>query len=201
MIFRFLVLLLFMTLVNCGDKEWDETVDEYGVITFKCDKDRCNEHNTFLNEIKSDGIKNSLFNISDWGGWKPVGEGCQSAAEQLLVQASEVEPALTSNGCRVVAGKWLIGGQYVFLRKDLTVAHIAPPSWAFKNGADVWSAEKKSSFFNDQTNLILLTKSGARERMNREPSEWVPDDPVNRSKYLKAWSKLRAEYGLWGSQE
>lgn len=191
-----LMLMLACFIASCGDKAWHEATDEEGIVTFTCIEGECDPNNTFLNTAPVSQSSNQRFNVKDWGGWISDSGSCLSTMEQFLIRTSQIEPTLTSDGCRVVAGQWYVDNQRISLRKNLRVAHIVPPFWAFKHGARAWSAKEKSAFFNDKENLILLSKSESRQRKNQGPSKWLPGISDKRCYYLKSWSELVEGYNL-----
>lgn len=188
--------MLTCFMAGCGDKAWHETTDEQGVVTFTCTEGECDHNNAFLNTAQVRQSTNQRFNVKDWGGWLSDSGSCLSTMEQFLIRTSQIKPTFTSDGCRVVAGEWYVDNQRISLRKNLKVAHIVPPFWAFKHGARAWSAKEKSAFFNDKENLILLSKSESRERKNQGPSKWLPGNSDKRCHYLKSWSELVEGYNL-----
>lgn len=100
----------------------------------------------------------SNYNRNKFGSWIDEDGDCQNTRHELLGQLSTQKPSHTSNGCRVLRGRWLDPyTNKVFLdASKLDVDHLVPLKWAWDHGANGWGNTQRKQFANDPRNLFAV---------------------------------------------
>jgi hypothetical protein len=122
-------------------------------------------------------------------------DGLDSRQETLAIDSSI--PVTVNNG-KVTSGHWTCPytGAVVTDYRKLDIDHIVPLKWAWKHGAEFWSAEKRKQFANDPQNLVAVTASINREKGAQGPDEWLPPRKEVQEKYVEWFILVCQKYGL-----
>nr|WP_165773442.1 HNH endonuclease family protein [Zooshikella ganghwensis] len=59
---------------------------------------------------------------------------------------------------------------------DLDIDHIVPLKEAFRSGASLWNATRKREFANDLENLLAVSNSANRQKGDKDPTHWTPEN-------------------------
>jgi len=142
------------------------------------------------------------YDRDDWGsGWSDADGDCINTRHEVLIVES-LEPAvLNSSGCTVSSGRWYaaFAGVYVDDPSSLDIDHFVPLANAHDSGGWAWSAETKSSFYNDLSDpqhLIAVTASENRSKGARGPEDWKPSDPTYWCQYAYSWVDIKVRWTL-----
>jgi hypothetical protein len=130
-------------------------------------------------------------------GWDDADGDCQnSRAEALIAQSSTQVRFADERRCRVVTGRWIspFTGKVIQNASDIDIDHVVPLKWAWDNGADTWSREKRERFANDPVNLWSVELSLNRQKGARGPEDWLP--PSGRCQYVSRFVRIVRVYGL-----
>lgn len=132
-----------------------------------------------------------------WGTWQR-GPGCQTFRDQILAQTSEGKVGLSSDGCRVVKGRWYDAytGAPIQDAQKAVVEHLVAPREADESGAWRWGEDRKNTFFNDTRNLAVVSVEQSREKDGRDPARWLPVDASIRCEYVRRWLQVKWTYKL-----
>lgn len=138
---------------------------------------------------------------SDWPHWSDADGDCQSTRFEVLIEESAVEPTLSDDGCRVVAGRWLdpFTGVVVTDPSDLDVDHLVPLANAHASGGWAWDRELRRSFANDLDHpeaLVAVTSSANRSKGSRGPDEWRPPATEFWCEYATGWAEVKLRWEL-----
>lgn len=131
-------------------------------------------------------------------GWADSDRDCRNTHHELLAELSTGSVRWSSDGCRVVHGRWIdpyTGGIFLEAR-DLDIDHIVPLYYAWTHGAARWSHEKRARFANDPVNLMPVLARVNREKGARGPTDWLPPDPGFRCQYVLRFQRIAKSYGL-----
>lgn len=130
-------------------------------------------------------------------GWDDADGDCQnSRAEALIAQSSTQVRFADERRCRVVTGRWIspFTGKVIQNASDIDIDHVVPLKWAWDNGADTWSREKRERFANDPVNLWSVELSLNRQKGAKGPEDWLP--PAGRCQYVSRFVRIVKIYGL-----
>jgi hypothetical protein len=138
------------------------------------------------------------YNRSAFGEWADLDGDCLNTRNELLLADSFIAPTLSSNGCKVIRGKWLdiYSGEILTISQNIDVDHLVPLSFAWKYGASNWTDDKKTQFYNDEDNIILTGSSINRSKGDSSPLEWMPKDETFRCEYVSRFIKILSKYSL-----
>ncbi len=107
------------------------------------DEDAPNETDTYARELFGHG-------------WADTDSDCHDSRAEALIEASTTPVVFdSSNGCRVVRGRWIspFTGEVIQNSSSIDIDHVVPLRWAWDRGARDWSDEKREAFANDPRNL------------------------------------------------
>ena len=76
------------------------------------------------------------------------------------------------------------------------VDHIVALSWAWKNGADIWTDEERTKFANEPLNLAASSQDMNQEKSDSGPGDWLPPVPELRCVYVVNWVDVVVDYRL-----
>ncbi|RNF53005.1 HNH endonuclease [Marinomonas hwangdonensis] len=128
-------------------------------------------------------------------GWADEDGDCQNTRQEILISLSTAPVRFTNDReCRVTFGRWIsmYSGEVIFDASKLDIDHIVPLKWAWDNGADKWSKEKRERFANDPANLVAVEASLNRQKGAKGPDEWLP--PRNQTQYKARFERVWRTY-------
>lgn len=135
--------------------------------------------------------------------WLDVDDnGCDTRNDVLARDLSAVR--LADDGCTVLAGVLddpYTGAEIDFRRGVHTSAavqidHIVPLSYAWRHGADEWTAERRESFANDPQNLLAVDGPSNSAKSDSGPAEWMPAAAGFACDYAARFDAVLERYGL-----
>jgi len=100
--------------------------------------------------------------------------------------------------CNISHGEWVgpYSGKTFTKASDLDIDHIVPLAHAHRNGADIWSRDKRREFSNDPDNLLAVEVNLSQKKSDKGPSEWRPPRKAYWCEYGKKWVKVKTKYDL-----
>jgi hypothetical protein len=127
------------------------------------------------------------------------GDGCDTRAE-ILVRDS-LARAQVAGGCHVAAGDWVspYDGRAYADPSQLEIDHVVSLKEAWDSGAWAWDGARRSAFANDVTEhrtLRAVDAGSNRAKGDRDPSNWIPENPADVCSYLSDWVSIKARWGL-----
>lgn len=145
--------------------------------------------------------KGSKYDRSKFGrGWADVDGDCQDSRQEVLIAQSTVPVKFKSdNRCRVSAGCWIspFSGKVIHNPSVIDIDHVVPLKWAWDNGANKWTKEKRRMFANDPANLLSVEASFNRQKGAKGPNVWLP--PANQCEYVLRFLRIVKKYDLRGA--
>ncbi|MBN9192898.1 HNH endonuclease family protein [Microbacterium sp.] len=135
--------------------------------------------------------------------WADVdGNGCDTRNDVLRRDLRGV--AVRAGTCRVSRGVLIDpydGERVAFVSGAATselvqIDHVVSLSYAWRHGAEAWTAARRLAFANDPRDLVAVS-----ERMNDVkgpfgPGQWLPPSATGRCVFVVRWVAVMAEYGL-----
>ncbi|WP_310619670.1 HNH endonuclease family protein [Flexibacterium corallicola] len=149
--------------------------------------------------VSSSGTsKSGKYDRDYFGSWIDDDGDCQNTRHELLAKLSTQKPNYTSNGCRVVRGRWLDPyTDRVYLEsKNLDVDHLVPLKWAWDHGANTWSKSKRVQFANDERNLFAVDAGENRAKSAQSPLTWMPPNTKFHCEYMTRFKRVVLIYKL-----
>lgn len=119
----------------------------------------------------------------------------------MLVVESTVTVTLSSNGCDVVAGRWVdVYTAQVFTDPSLLdVDHMVPLANAHRSGGAGWDTARKRAFANYlaiNDALIAVSASANRSKGDSSPDQWLPPAGSSHCRYAAAWVDVKYQWAL-----
>ncbi|WP_212652715.1 HNH endonuclease family protein [Marinomonas sp. CT5] len=130
-------------------------------------------------------------------GWADEDKDCQNTRQEILISLSTAPVRFSDDReCRVTFGRWIsmYSGEVIFDASKIDIDHIVPLKWAWDNGADKWSKEKREQFANDPVNLVAVEASLNRQKGAKGLDEWQP--PKNQTQYKARYERVLKKYGI-----
>lgn len=131
------------------------------------------------------------YSRSDWKHW--TGSPCNTREEIVKSSGKNVK---VDDSCKAISGEWTdpyTGKKYTDSSK-MDLDHGIALNYANSHGAAGWSADKKTKFANDKSQLILSGASPNRAKGDKGPSEWMPENESYRCEYAKIWVDTAVKY-------
>ncbi|MCD2498308.1 HNH endonuclease family protein [Microbacterium nymphoidis] len=76
------------------------------------------------------------------------------------------------------------------------IDHIVPLAWAWRQGADGWSPERRLELANDPANLQAVDGAANQSKSASGPARWLPPDAAYHCTYATRFTQVVADYGL-----
>jgi hypothetical protein len=127
------------------------------------------------------------------------GDRCDTR-EEVLIRDSEGTADVGSN-CAVTTGQWYSPYDGVWLdhSTQLDVDHVVALKEAWDSGGNEWTTLRRESFANDLDDphsLIAVSSSSNQSKGAADPSNWLPDNPDDRCRYIVAWVIVKSRWEL-----
>ncbi|MGI0119860.1 HNH endonuclease [Zooshikella sp. RANM57] len=118
-----------------------------------------------------------VYDRKNWKHWTDEDHDCQDTREEVLIRDAE-QIGLSPRGCKVTYGVWQCPytGLVFSNPSDLDIDHIVPLKEAFRSGASLWNAARKREFANDLENLLAVSNSTNRQKGDKDPTHWMPEN-------------------------
>ena len=129
----------------------------------------------------------------------PDGDGCDTRADVLL-RDSRSTPRVTA-GCHVAGGTWVspYDGRTYTQPSALEIDHVVALKEAWDSGAWAWDGARRAAFANDiaeRRSLRPVDGASNRTKGDKDPSNWIPENPADVCSYLSDWVSIKARWGL-----
>lgn len=133
--------------------------------------------------------------------WSDADGNCRDTRQEVLVAESLAPPTMSSDGCKVVSGRWYdpFTGATFTDPGELDVDHRVPLSEAHRSGAHRWDAERRAAYANDLSHpdtLIAVDKSANRSKGDGDPLSWMPPDYGYWCPYAARWRATKQRWEL-----
>lgn len=130
--------------------------------------------------------------------------GCDTRNDVLRRDLSDVVAKPGTRDCVVLTGVLVdayTGERIDFVRgpgtsERVQIDHIVPLAWAWRQGADGWTAERRLQLANDPVNLQAVAGAANQSKAASGPARWLPPDESSRCSYVARFIQVVADYGL-----
>jgi len=145
---------------------------------------------------KSEASSGSSYSRNAFKHWIDENKNCLNTRHELLKSQSTGPVTLDESGCRIIRGRWNdpYTGQIFYDGHKVDVDHLVPLKWAWKNGANTWSNEKRRDFANDERNLFIVSASANRSKGAKDPAEWLPTNEKFHCQYVTRYLRVLTLY-------
>jgi hypothetical protein len=146
------------------------------------------------------------YKRADWGEWVYDPKSKCSRREEILIRDGQGE--VTDGACRstcpvtattVPARPACWTSRYddvaVYDVALLQADHVVPLAEAARSGARHWTAARRSEFYNDPANLVMVTGKSNGRKSDNDPARWKPVRGYW-CEYATAYAKVKIAFGL-----
>lgn len=136
------------------------------------------------------------YERSSFRHWIDDNKNCLNTRHELLKSQSTGPIVKDESGCRVIHGRWNdpYTGEVFLESRMVDVDHLVPLHWAWINGANTWSADKRERFANDERNLFIVSASANRSKGAKGPDEWLPPNEAFHCQYITRYLRILILY-------
>jgi hypothetical protein len=142
-------------------------------------------------------VASAKYSRKKFKHWVDDDGDCINTRHEVLIKLS-LSPVRFKTDCFVGTGHWL--GPYTGLHfhdaGDLDIDHLVPLKWAWDHGAKNWTASKRKTFANDESNLFAVKASVNRTKGARGPTAWLPHHAQFHCRYITEFMGIVKTYGL-----
>jgi|SRR5690554_1008827 len=142
-------------------------------------------------KTSSTGYNRNLFKH-----WSDEDKNCINTRHEILKAQSTGPVTMSDNGCMVIRGRWNdpYTGKIFYESKKVDVDHLIPLKWAWDNGANKWSSDKRERFANDERNLFAVDASANRSKGAKGAREWLPPNEKFHCQYVTRYLRVLIIY-------
>ena len=147
--------------------------------------------------------KSSSSNLNEYrrehfgSGWADTDGDCQNSRHEALIAQSTGQVTFKDQRkCMIRTGRWIsmYSGQVIHDATAIDIDHVVPLKWAWAQGANDWTKERRVEFANDPINLLAVEASLNRQKGAKGPDKWQP--PTNQCQYLSRFRRIAIKYDL-----
>jgi len=139
-------------------------------------------------------------------GWIDADHDCQNTRAEVLISESTAPLTFTtSSSCTVATGRWVDpwSGVVVTSATLVQIDHDVPLAEAWRSGAWAWTTEQRIAYANDLSyawHLNAVSNSENTSKSDSDPAHWTPPLQSTWCLYARAWTTIKARYGLTADQ-
>ena len=139
-------------------------------------------------------------------GWIDADHDCQDTRAEVLISESAAPVTFTtSSNCTVATGRWVDpwSGVVVTSATQVQIDHDVPLAEAWRSGAWAWTTAGRIAYANDLSygwHLNAVTNSENTSKSDSDPARWKPPLQSTWCLYARAWTTIKAKYGLTADQ-
>ncbi|MFD0558777.1 uncharacterized protein DUF1524 [Stackebrandtia endophytica] len=139
------------------------------------------------------------YSRDEFSDWITV-DGC-TTRQLVLIEEDLTESAGVDDCSGGIDGEWssVYDDVRVSEASGLDIDHFVPLAEAWDSGADQWSAERRATYavyLDDDRHLIAVTAASNRSKSDKDPAEWLPEDPAAHCEYVATWVAIKIQWEL-----
>lgn len=190
----------------------DNSIDTSSTNQNNLKTDLTNKLNS-LNVVSE--YKKVPYKRTEWKHWINInGSSCWTIREEALFNQAEKNSIVLldkdnketkdkNNACSIKSGKWKdpYTNEIISNPSKTDVDHTSALSATAKAGGQSWDKAKKEAFANDLDHLIVTSQKANRQKGDKTPSEWLPENQKSWCMYAKIYINILHKYNLNVSQK
>jgi len=205
-----------------GDITSKEQSKEEPNVNNSTDTSRTNQNNLktdLTNKLNSLNVvpeyKKVPYKRTEWKHWNNInGSSCWTIREEALFNQAEKNSIVLldknnketkdkNNACSIKSGKWKdpYTNEIISNPSKTDVDHTSALSATARAGGQSWDKAKKEAFANDLDHLIVTSQKANRQKGDKTPSEWLPENQKSWCMYAKIYINILHKYNLNVSQK
>lgn len=155
------------------------------------------------------------YKRTEWKHWINInGSSCWTIREEALFNQAEKNSIVLLDkdnketkdkniACSIKSGKWKdpYTNEIISNPSKTDVDHTSALSATAKAGGQSWDKAKKEAFANDLDHLIVTSQKANRQKGDKTPSEWLPENQKSWCMYAKIYINILHKYNLNVSQK
>lgn len=155
------------------------------------------------------------YKRTEWNHWINInGSNCWTIREEALFDQAEKNSIVLldkdnketkdkNNACSIKSGKWKdpYTNEIISNPSKTDVDHTSALSATARAGGQSWDKAKKEAFANDLDHLIVTSQKANRQKGDKTPSEWLPENQKSWCMYAKIYINILHKYNLNVSQK
>ena len=159
--------------------------------------------------------KKVLYKRTEWKHWINInGSTCWTIREEALFNQAEKSSIVLldknnketkdkKNACSIKSGKWKdpYTNEVITNPAKTDVDHTSALAATARAGGQDWDKNKKEAFANDLDHLIVTSQKANRQKGDKTPSEWLPENKKSWCMYAKVYINILHKYNLNVSQK
>lgn len=131
-------------------------------------------------------------------GWEdiPNAKDCDAREAALARDGEDVES--DADTCYANSGVWTdpYSGEEITDSSKVDIDHVVPRAAAHRAGADTWNDEQRTIFANSPLVVVASGATSNREKGDKGPEAWKPDNKGSWCAYSLRWIAIKNEFGL-----
>ena len=144
-------------------------------------------------------LSSNKYDRKEWKHWVDQDKNSLNTRQEVLKRDSTIDVSIYKN--RVIKGKWYdpYSGKIFYSPEKIDIEHLVPLKEAWSSGGANWDKIKKEKFANYLDNnyhLKAVDRRLNRQKGNKKPSQWLPENIEYRCEYLKNWIAIKKEWSL-----
>lgn len=172
------------------------------------------EKDNLINKLNNLNIVSAYDKVSykrtEWKHWINYnGSSCWNTREEalyrqavpnsiVLLDSSGKETKDKNEACSIKSGEWKDPYTNEII-KDPTktdLDHTSPLAATARAGGQAWDKNKKEEFANDLDHLVVTSQKANRQKGDKTPSEWMPENKDSWCNYSKIYINILSKYNL-----
>lgn len=139
------------------------------------------------------------YDRDEFSDWITV-DGC-TTRQLVLIEEDLTESATAVDCSGAIDGEWSSVYDDVMVTESsgLDIDHFVPLAEAWDSGASQWDAERRETYavyLDDDRHLIAVTAASNRSKSDKDPAEWLPEDPAAHCEYVATWVAIKIQWEL-----
>ncbi len=155
------------------------------------------------------------YKRTEWKHWINInGSSCWTIREEALFNQAEKNSIVLldkdnketkdkNNACSIKSGKWKdpYTNEIISNPAKTDVDHTSALAATARAGGQSWDKAKKEAFANDLDHLVVTSQKANRQKGDKTPSEWLPENKKSWCMYAKIYINILNKYNLNVSQK
>lgn len=131
-------------------------------------------------------------------GWETIPDASDCDAREATLARDGENVVSNPDTCRADEGSWTdpYTGETIDDSPDVDIDHVVPLAAAHRAGADDWTEDQRITFANAPVSLVATGAASNREKGDKGPEAWKPDNESSWCAYSLRWIEVKDEFDL-----